>query len=208
MDFPADETWRDEPELLEGAKSSSNTGAFVQEMRRFASRLRLYHYCRHRVDKLTGIGHFGVLLLGLAGNDDLSQPVKRLMSVDDVIYLRPYSEESVEIEQVVTDPRDARYRLPLIYKITPSTINTIQLTPLRVHWSRVLHVTEGLLDNEVYGRPRLMRVYNDLDDILKIVGGSAEATWKLMRKGFVLTSILMRVWLRPMRLRYKSRLMN
>jgi hypothetical protein len=50
----------------------------------------------------------------------------------------------------------------------------------------VIHVAEGLLENEVYGRPRLQRVYNLLDDVLKVVGGSAEATWKLMRKGFVL----------------------
>jgi hypothetical protein len=186
VDFPAEETWRDEPELLDGGdKDGSTKTPFVTEFQSLAKRLRLYHYCQ-RVDKLTGIGQFGVLLLGVTGGAELTQPVERLRSVDDLIYLRPYSQESVEIESIVTDPRDSRYGLPLIYKITPSMDDTVQLQPFRVHWSRVIHVAENLLDNEVYGRPRLMRVYNDLDDIMKVVGGSAEATWKLMRKGFVL----------------------
>jgi len=51
----------------------------------------------------------------------------------------------------------------------------------------VIHVAEGLLENDVYGLPRLQRVYNLLDDILKLVGGSAEASWLLMRKGFILS---------------------
>ena len=89
------------------------------------------------------------------------------------------------------DPQSPRFGLPLIYKVTLSDttdLTTRQLGTIerRVHASRVIHVAEGLLENDVYGMPRLQRVYNLLDDILKLVGGSAEASWLLMRKGFVL----------------------
>ena len=43
-----------------------------------------------------------------------------------------------------------------------------------VHASRVLHVAEDCLDDDVYGIPRLKPVFDRLDDLLKVVGGSAE----------------------------------
>ena len=46
-----------------------------------------------------------------------------------------------------------------------------------VHASRVIHVAEDILDDEVYGIPRLEPLYNYLDDLLKVVGGSAEMFW-------------------------------
>ena len=49
----------------------------------------------------------------------------------------------------------------------------------KVHWSRIIHVTDGLLDDEFYGFPRLQRVWNKLDDLLKVVGGGSEAFWLL-----------------------------
>jgi hypothetical protein len=44
-------------------------------------------------------------------------------------------------------------------------------------------VAEDLLEDEVYGRPRLKRVYNRLNDLEKIIGGGSEATWKVMDRG-------------------------
>lgn len=47
-----------------------------------------------------------------------------------------------------------------------------------VHHSRVIHVAEDLLEDEIEGRPRLERVWNRLHDLLKISGGSAEMFWQ------------------------------
>ena len=47
-----------------------------------------------------------------------------------------------------------------------------------VHWSRVIHVAEDTVEDRVFGRPRLERVYNRLDDLMKISGGSAEMYWQ------------------------------
>lgn len=187
VDFPADETWRDGADILDGLdKEASSETPFVGSVETLIERLRLFHYCQ-RADKLTGIGRFGILLIGVSGDESLETPIQRLSSPDDVLYLRPYSEFSVEIAELVSDASDPRCGLPAYYHIHSSVDMTGKQTVVqKVHWSRVIHIAEGLLENEVFGRPRLQRVFNLLDDILKIVGGSAEATWKLMRKGFVL----------------------
>lgn len=187
IDFPAEETWRDKAEVLDGTdKDARDDTQFATAFMSLAKRTRLFHYCQ-RADKMAGIGRYGVLLIGTTGTATLDQPIERLSSVDDILYLRPYSEYSAQVEELVTDPADERYGLPLYYSL--EFINNAKGTSevsQRVHWSRVIHVAEGLLENEVYGRPRLQRVYNLLDDVMKLIGGSAEATWKLMRKGFVL----------------------
>ena len=52
--------------------------------------------------------------------------------------------------------------------------------------SRVLHIAENALENNIYGTPRLLNVWNLLLALQKVVHGSAEATWKLIRKGMLL----------------------
>lgn len=195
IEFPPAETWRDTPTVKDGKdKEAKEDTAFCEAWSDFAEKQRVYHYC-HRADVLAGIGRFAVLLIGVAGSRDLKTEVKRLNSLEQVIYLRPYGEQSVKIKEFDTDPASARFGLPHIYTIATNDFTgarpydgEMSTRTVEVHWSRVVHVAEGLLENEVYGRPRLQRVINLLDDVLKLVGGSAEATWKLMRKGFLLNA--------------------
>lgn len=184
IDFPAEETWGDGVTVLDGGEDApADDTEFATEFAALSTRLKLAHYCE-RADKIAGVGRYGVMLIGVAGNGPLSAPVERLSSPADVLYLRPYAEINAAIAQFVTDPTNERYGLPEIYNITMMSGAQGQgTTTLPVHWSRIIHIAENLLDNEVYGIPRLQRVYNRLDDLMKTVGGSAEATWKLMRKG-------------------------
>jgi uncharacterized protein len=192
VEFPPDETWRDTPTVKDGRdKDAQDDTPFVNAWSDFAERMRVYHYCQ-RADTLCGIGRFSILLIGVAGGGDLETEVTRVSNLDQILYLRPYGEQSVEVAEYENDPQSPRFGLPLIYTVTladtTNLTNTGSLGTLerRVHASRVIHVAEGLLENDVYGMPRLQRVYNLLDDILKLVGGAAEASWLLMRKGFVL----------------------
>lgn len=189
VEFPPDETWRDTPTVKDGRdKDALDDTAFVNAWSDFAERMRVYHYCQ-RADTLCGIGRFSILLIGVADGADLESEVKRVASLDQVLYLRPYGEQSVEVAEYENDPQSPRFGLPRIYTVTfadTNTLGNVGTIERRVHASRVIHVAEGLLENDVYGMPRLQRVYNLLDDILKLVGGSAEASWLLMRKGFVI----------------------
>lgn len=185
VEFPPDETWRDTPTIKDGRDKDANDDTpFANAWSGFAERLRVYHYCQ-RADTLCGIGRFSILLIGVAGGESLESEVTRVPSLDQILYLRPYGEQSVEIAEYDDDAQSPRFGLPRIYKLMVAAPDG-SVVDRRVHASRVIHVAEGLLENEVYGIPRLQRVYNLLDDILKLVGGSAEASWLLMRKGFVL----------------------
>ncbi|KAB2865483.1 MAG: DUF1073 domain-containing protein, partial [Anaerolineae bacterium] len=179
VEFPSEETWRDTPTIKDGRdKEATDNTKFCDAWSDLAERLRVYHYCQ-RVDTLAGIGRFGVLLIGVAGSGDLTAEVKAVRGPDAIIYLRPYSEKSVTVKEFETDPGNPRYGLPRLYTIAMTDLvgtgATLNARNQDVHWSRVIHVAEGLLENEVYGRPRLQRVMNLLDDVLKVVGGSAEA---------------------------------
>ncbi len=46
-----------------------------------------------------------------------------------------------------------------------------------IHWSRIIHIAEGCLDDDIFGQPTLENVYNLLLDLLKVTGGGSEAYW-------------------------------
>ena len=57
---------------------------------------------------------------------------------------------------------------------------------ISVHWSRIIHIAEGLRENDINGTPRLKAVMNRLYDIDKIAGGSAEIFWQAAKRIMVL----------------------
>jgi hypothetical protein len=191
VEFPAEETWRETPTVKDGRdKDAKDDTPFAIAWSEFADSTSVYSSCQ-AVDTLAGVGRYAVLHIGVAGTDDLSTPITRVNSINDILYLQPYSEENAQIAEWQTDPRDRRFGLPNLYTLKVAHMegkakDTFGARELTVHHSRIIHVAEGLLENRVYGRSRLRRVVNCLDDIMKVVGGSAEATWLLMRKGFVL----------------------
>lgn len=139
------------------------------------------------VDKLAGLGHFAVLILGFQDNTRLEQPATR---AEGLAYLQPYSEGSVKIHKFVTDPNSDRFGLPEMYKIEPKHIDNThlsgqptQIDAFMVHHTRVIHVAEDALENPLIGTPRLEPVFNDLDDLLKVSGGTAETYWITSNRG-------------------------
>lgn len=177
IDLPANDTWKKPPLVSEDGEVQT---PFVRDWRELVSRLRVWSMLS-RVDRLSGIGRFGVLLLGVKDGGDLADPIKAgsLKSPRDLLYLRPFHEGRAEVKEWEDDAQSERYGLPVTYRL-----ELRQGQPREtVHWTRILHIAEGKQDNEVYGPPRLQRVFNRLDDLMKIVGGSAEATWLLMRPG-------------------------
>lgn len=184
VDFPAEETWRDWPDVRDGKeRDASDDTAFEIAWRSAAKRLKLWQ-AFEQADKLAGIGRYSVILFGVAGDGDLKTPIERVASLDSVLYARPYSEDAAGIEELEDDPNSPRFGLPKFYRISFGAEGQEQQRI--VHASRVIHIAENALENDLYGRPRLQRVYNRLMDLEKVIGGSAEATWKLIRKGFVL----------------------
>lgn len=178
VDLPAQDTWKTPPRITEDDRDDTE---FVRAWEGLAERLRVWSKFE-RVDRLAGIGRFGILLLGL-GNGSLPQPVEAgsLTGPKSVIYMRPMSELAVSIDEQEANPADPRFGRPTMYRVDLGG----EIGPKLVHWTRVIHVADGKLDSEIYGTPRLQRAFNLLDDLMKLIGGGAEATWLNMRQGLI-----------------------
>jgi hypothetical protein len=189
-----DATWSGTPVLQED-KGDDDT-PLEKEWRELLARINLYHYM-HRTDKIAGIGRYGVLLLGFNDGEDFSKPVKPGRNLQ-LMYVQPYDENHAEIKQKTTKKTDARYGLPEIYNIIPDTEQssnrnagnpgeqkaTTMSNSFDCHWSRIIHVADGALTSDVYGTPRMECVYNRLQDLEMLSGGSAEMFWRGAFPGF------------------------
>lgn len=175
VDLPAQDSWKKPPAVTEHGDGET---AFAKAWTELAdSQLGVWGKLM-RADKLSGIGCYGILLLGFADGGKLAQPVG---SASALLYLRPFPEGMVDILTYEDDSQNPRYGLPVTYKVELSASEREV-----VHWERVIHLAEGKTDNEVFGTPRLQKVFNRLDDLIKVVGGAAEASWYAMRPGTVI----------------------
>jgi hypothetical protein len=165
--FP-DATWREIP-AVDGCDGFEALTEKLNLWRQF-----------HRLDRLTGLGHYGVLLLGLDGGEPMHTPAQSGGGYN-LLYVQPHSERTAEITQWEDDPSSPRYGMPKKYRITTGvnwTGSGAGRKSMDVHWTRVIHVAERALEDESIGQPRLERVYNRLMDLDKLLGGSAEVFWQ------------------------------
>jgi hypothetical protein len=140
---------------------------------------------------MAGIGEFSVLFLGLSGQDDLIEEVKRTKA-NKLLYLSVYHQGHCEIKEYEEDYNNPRFGLPRIYEIDFSRTahgvyrrGPVNLGKRLVHWTRVIHAADDLLEGELFASPRLEPVWNNLVDLEKITGGSGEMYWQGAFPGFV-----------------------
>lgn len=181
IDRPVRATWQGPLELVEPNKTEDTPFelAWAKLCRDIGVKAIL-----SRLDRLTGIGRYGVLLLGLddvQSREGFVKPVKE--GKRQLMYIRPFGEDVASIKELEKDPKSPRYGRPLIYEITAADANGGSFV-VQVHYTRILHVTDEPLESDVYGTPRLEAIYNRLLDLDKIVGGDAEMFWRGARPGF------------------------
>ena len=180
IDMPAETTWRAPPEIVEPDMEEDGTD-FTEAWADLAKRLRVWSRFE-RLDKLSRKGRYAVLLIGTPDGDDqnLVNEMGNLRGPEDVQYLDAYSEKYAKIHKLVDDPRNPRYRLPEIYNIDlggdirDGGVQTRSQT-VKVHWSRVIHVAEDLLEDDIFGTETLRPLYNDFHDLQKIRASTPEA---------------------------------
>jgi hypothetical protein len=144
-----------------------------------------------RWDQLSRLGRYGVLLVG-TDSPNLETP---LTKASKIIYLQPYSELSAQITQWETDQNSPRFGLPKTYTIYPDLLESQTRPPMLTSWgfptrrsfkvdaSRILHLAQGAMEDDVFGTPYLVPGWNYLTDIQKVVGGSAESYWLTANRG-------------------------
>ena len=183
IDRPVKATWQGQLELIESEDAQKTTfeEAWYKLNKKFGLRSILA-----RVDRLTGIGHYGVLLLGLddVGEDieGFTRPVKP--GKRTLLYVKPFGEFSAKISTYESSPINPRYGKPLLYDIQVADVSSGSSSVVKVHYTRIIHILEDHLESEVIGIPRLEAVFNRLYDLEKLVGGDAEMFWRGARPGY------------------------
>lgn len=193
VDVMPDATWRGEMWLEEDEDPEKIT-PFEQAWLDLDQRLQIQAKLL-RVDKLSRLSTYAVLLIGAGG--DLSTELPN-GTPDKLLYLTPYSggggpgmtaqsralatDADCSIAEFDIDPASPRFGLPLFYNLKRTDIASPAFQR-PVHWTRIHHVAEGCLDNDVYGMPALERVWNLLADLRKVTGGGAEAFWLRANQG-------------------------
>ena len=179
VDAPVQETWRNLPKIYDDSDPETET-EFEKAWKALVKRLRVFYYFV-RVDKLAGIGHYGILLIGVndGSGSNLETPVQSVTGPDSILYLQPLKQGRVKSITYNDDASSPRYNQPEFYEIQFERRDEKKPdNPKRkVHWSRIIHIAEGLTEDEVHGEPRLMKVYNRLLDLQKVVAGGGEIWW-------------------------------
>lgn len=207
VDVVPDATWRGDGELVEDENPETQT-EFERQWAEFSKRVSLWStFCR--VDKLSRLSTYGVLLIG-AKDGKLEQPLpKGDGTPGDIMFLDPYcgaggwrlsgtrasrqrirtttqdTGADVTIAEWETDITNPRFGQPSLYRLRRPDF-TAQALNQDIHWSRIIHIADGTLDDNVFGAPALARVWNLLDDLDKVVGGGAEAFWNRANRGLQL----------------------
>lgn len=194
VDVMPDATWRGQM-WVEEDEDPNNVTPFEQAWDDLDAKLALQTKML-RVDKVSRLSTFGVLLIGAPGDLDEELPHGK---PEDLLYLTPFgggggpgptgfaqrtlaTDADASVFEFETDPTSRRFGLPLTYQLRRTNFASPVLAR-PVHWTRVIHVAENLLDDEVYGEPALMRVWNLLQDLTKVTGGGAEAFWLRANQG-------------------------
>lgn len=185
---PVEQTWKLKPRLVD--QKEAEDSQFEKEWNQLVKEKKIWHYLS-RIDKLSGIGRFGILFLGVNDGKDPEEPLEKVKGKNKrkLLYLRPYSEGNVSIQKWEEDINNERYGLPKIYQVEV-TINqgSTQTKTIDIHHSRVIHISEGLLSDDIYGTPRLQKIFNRLQDIELVAGGSAEMFWRGALPGYAFSA--------------------
>lgn len=184
--------WRAGAEVYEDEKEDSET-EFEKAWKRLEAKHAVWSRLQ-RVHTLASLSTYAVLLIGAPGTLDTELPRLSAPAPERILYLQPFSggggpgggdqqdnrsramNADAQIESFDTDPKSERFGQPLYYRLKRTTL-AAPVFDTRVHWTRIVHVAQGLLGDEVYGTPMLEACWNLLDDLDKVTGGGAEAFW-------------------------------
>jgi hypothetical protein len=188
------ECWIQLPNIYEDESAETET-TVEKEWKALEERVKVLNYVK-RVDVLSGIGRYGVLFLGfddLGMNEKFTKPVEGVEEnageeiskpkKRELLYMRAYQETQAMITEWDKDKGSPRYGLPIMYELKMDSPGGTGITTEKVHWTRILHVTDNLMSSEIYGEPRMKPVWNDLIDLRKLKGGASEGYWRACLSG-------------------------
>lgn len=190
------ECWKTPPEIYESEESMKKKTPFDEAFEGLNKKHQVLAHLNN-ADIVSGIGRFGIILLGIDDGEDLSTPAagfdddgtpsKKTPKGVKLLYIRELDEAVVTIDTREENASSPRYGKPIMYSVMfeedNSAVSGIRLSRTRivttkVHWTRVIHVAEGCDRSLIFGTPRMQACYDRILDGRKILGSSGEGYWK------------------------------
>jgi hypothetical protein len=168
--FP-DATWRGTGDLVEDEDPNVST-AFEEAWQELRDRLKIWRVF-HRADRLAGLGDYSVILIG-AQDGALDTPLTRA-NAKQIAFLWAFQQDDAQVNTVEEDSAKERFGKPLSYRI--ARLNKEQNKQI-VHYSRVLHIADDMLDDPNSGTPRLECVWDLLTNLAKVNAAGPESYWR------------------------------
>jgi len=184
------ECWQTRPTILDSNAPADSD--FKREIDAVFSKHNIWGWLR-RADILSGIGSYGILIIGINDGKPMNEPV----TIEDGVkyelgYLRAFPESQVDIVESEIRRNSQRYGHPTMYRIQAQSPNVefsgghVDLSTQEIHWTRVVHIADNREISEIIGVPRLKLVYNACLDLMKIFGSSGEMFYKGAYPGYII----------------------
>lgn len=132
------------------------------------------------LDRRNMVGRYAGLIYRLADNKPLREPADRAAKLVEVV---PVYEDQLRVVAWHADSASDLYGKPAMFQYRSQPVNSVDTQGMPMEWvdvhpSRVQIMAEGSVGDMFSGVPFLKAGYNDLVDIEKITGGSAESYLK------------------------------
>lgn len=190
------ECWKTPPEVYESEKSLKKKTPFDEAFENLNKKHQVLPHLNN-ADIVSGIGRFGIILLGIDDGEDLSAPAagfeddgtpsKKPPKGVKLLYVREFDEAVVSIDTREENTSSPRYGKPIIYSVmfeednsavTGVRLSRTRIVTTKVHWTRVIHIAEGCDRSLIFGTPRMQACFDRVLDGRKILGSSGEGYWK------------------------------
>ncbi len=183
IDRPVNTTWKDGFSIKEPEVDKETS--LEKEFKKLNREIGIVDKLK-RLDKVTGLGQYGVLLMGLSDVKNARQLETKVTPSSSLRlgYLKPFGEGNAEIIDWEDDASSDRFGKPSMYRLRIYSPNENTYTTKKVHESRIIHTVDDLLESDINSTPRLKPIYNRLEDLQKLVGASAEMFWRGARPGY------------------------
>lgn len=178
--------WIDYPEIFEGDEEADQDGS--TDWDKSLNKLLKKHWEQVvEADKRNLVGRYSGLIIQIKDNRHWNEPVDtsivKKLKDKAIVRLIPAWEAQLDVKTWDEDQASENYSMPTMYSFTEMAVgDDSDGSPSRIidiHPDRVVTLIEGAADGKMSsGIPLLRKGYNDLLDIEKVSGGSAEGFLK------------------------------
>lgn len=177
-------TWQDLPTLI----ADDNADEITPVEQAVIDRFRELRFWQRLVeaDRRSLVGHYAGLILRVADNKDMREPVDRVPGgLDGLVEVIPAWEGQLTVSEWDDDTSSENYGQPKLFQFNENGVggDESKRRQFDIHPDRVVIWST---DGTVFGEPLLSAGFNDLITIEKIIGSGGEGFWKNAKSAPVL----------------------